>query len=173
MRALDSNLVVTVGSERDLLPFIREHDTGQIPITGVVWYVSNPALLQIDPTTGRAKALGRGDVVVTASRGEAAGAPPAQLIISIVDEESVLVKEVSVTPAAKRMQLDESIMLQASVRMADGQLNGNVIWASSDSTVAAVNSTTGEVRALRAGNVTIVAAYAAEKRWLSWSLASR
>jgi hypothetical protein len=83
--------------------------------------------------------------------------------VSVVEKHAVL--QVNVDPPTPKLALQQSIPLKARVTMADGQINGNVTWGSSDSTIAAVNPTTGEVTALREGRVTIVASYAADPRY--------
>jgi hypothetical protein len=62
------------------------------------------------------------------------------------------------------MEPEESLRLIAEVQLADGQINGNVQWSSSDDTIATVNPTTGKVTALREGRVTVVAAYALDPK---------
>jgi hypothetical protein len=62
------------------------------------------------------------------------------------------------------MEPEESLRLVAEVQMADGQIHGNVQWSSSDDTIATVNPTTGAVKALREGRVTVVAAYALDPK---------
>lgn len=83
-----------------------------------------------------------------------------QMMIEVVGEGSALVKEVQVLPSSHHMVVGDSVSLRAQVLMPDGQINGNVVWASSDNTIAAVNPTTGVVSALRPDRMTIVAGYA-------------
>ncbi|MEB3222406.1 MAG: Ig-like domain-containing protein [Candidatus Sericytochromatia bacterium] len=72
--------------------------------------------------------------------------------------------KVLVSPGKPVMEPSESLRLIAEVQLADGQINGNVVWSSSDDTIATVNATTGAVTALREGRVTIVAAYALDTK---------
>jgi hypothetical protein len=125
-----------------------------------VWEVSNPAVLSIDQATGRAKALDKGTVVVQVKpQGNDAGAT--QLVIEVVGEADVPVKEIKITPESHQMAVGDSVTLRAQVFLPDGQINGNVLWASSDTTIATINSSNGTVTALKPGRVTLVAAYAA------------
>jgi len=164
-------LVIKVGEQRDLLPFLRLTETGAVPFIPLTWEVSNPELLSIDSGTGRAKGLGAGIVVVqvkAAGNGANLGqvrtvggtADAAQMIIEIVGEGSAVVKDVQVLPGSSQLVVGDSVTLRAQVFLPDGQINGNVVWASSDNTIATVNPTTGSVTALKPGRVTIVAGYA-------------
>jgi hypothetical protein len=72
--------------------------------------------------------------------------------------------KVLVSPGKPVMEPEESLRLIAEVQLADGQINGNVQWSSSDDTIATVNPTTGKVTALREGRVTVVAAYALDPK---------
>jgi sugar lactone lactonase YvrE len=141
------------------LPFIRVAATGAVPFIPLTWEVSNPSLLTIDPSTGRAKGIKAGSVVVQVKApGNDTGAT--QLIIAVVGEGAAVVKDVQVQPNSHHLVLGDTITLRAQVFMPDGQINGNVAWSSSDDTIATVNRTNGEVSALRPGRVTIIAAYA-------------
>ncbi|MEB3329046.1 MAG: Ig-like domain-containing protein, partial [Candidatus Sericytochromatia bacterium] len=72
--------------------------------------------------------------------------------------------KVLVSPGKPVMEPEESLRLIAEVQLADGQINGNVQWSSSDDTIATVTPTTGQVKALREGRVTVVAAYALDPK---------
>jgi sugar lactone lactonase YvrE len=159
LKVAQPSMAIGVGQEKDLLPFIRVASTGAVPFIPLTWEVSNPSLLSIDPSTGRAKGLSKGSVVVQVKApGNDAGAT--QLMIEVMGEGAAVVKDVKVIPATHHMVLGESVTLRAEVQMPDGQVNGNVIWASSDDTIATVNRTNGAVTALKPGRVTVLAAYA-------------
>lgn len=66
--------------------------------------------------------------------------------------------DITVTPAQIVLEVGSQQDLLAEVTYADGQVDGNVRWTSSDSRIAQINATTGRVNALREGRVTIVAA---------------
>ena len=53
---------------------------------------------------------------------------------------------VKVEPDRPVLQPGEKTRLGAQVRLADGQVNANVIWSSSDDGVATVNRASGEAR---------------------------
>lgn len=159
LKAVFPTMTMNVGEEKDLLPLIRILNTDTVPFVPLTWAVSNPALLSVDPVTGRAKALAVGSVVVQVKAGnDQAGAT--QIIVEIVGEGSGVVKAVHVVPGSHKMAVGESVTLRAHVFMPDGQIHGNVVWSSSDNTIATVNQSNGAVTALKPGRVTIVAAYA-------------
>ncbi|MEB3196343.1 MAG: Ig-like domain-containing protein [Candidatus Sericytochromatia bacterium] len=89
--------------------------------------------------------------------------PQATRPAPVAREENEALK-VLVSPSKPVMEPGESVSLTPEVRFADGQINGNVLWSSSDDTIATVNRSTGKVTALREGRVTIVAGYAQNPR---------
>lgn len=157
--AIQPTIAFKVGEEKDLLPFIRVQETGAVPFIPLTWAISNPALLSINAATGRAKGLGPGSAVVQV-RAQGFPAGIAQLIIELVGNGPAVVKDVLVLPSSHHAAVGDFIVLQAQVFLPDGQINGNVGWASSDNTIATVNPTNGVVTALRPGRVTIIAGYA-------------
>jgi sugar lactone lactonase YvrE len=158
LTAVQSNFALGVGQEQSLLPFIRIAGTGEVPFVPLKWEVSDPSLLSIDPATGRAKGLAAGTAVVKVTvQGRESGS--AQLFVEVAGEGVAAVREIRVRPASHNLVVGEEVVLRAEVVLPDGQINGNVVWSSSDDTIAIVNPTNGEVRALKPGRVTIVAAY--------------
>lgn len=156
--------VLEVGKEQDLLPHLRNLD-GDIPIAREVeWSTSNRALISLDADTGRIKGTSPGTAVVYARlKGAPSTSARATFTIEILD--TTLVKQVRLNPDSLRLMVGESRKIVAEVLMANGEINGNVNWSSSDDTIAVVNRTTGEVSAVTPGRVTIVAAYAPEPRY--------
>jgi hypothetical protein len=82
----------------------------------------------------------------------------AQLSLNVVANKSAV--QIVLTPATAILQPGDSQPLLAAVHLADGTVNANVNWSSSDGTIATVNPTTGVVTALKEGRVTIKATYA-------------
>lgn len=159
LTATQDRVVIRVGQERDLLPFIRMRRTRSVPFRRLTWEVSNPAILSVDSGTGRARGLSAGTAVVQVKASpEYNGA--AQLIIEVVGEEAPEVEDISVFPSDHAMAVGEEVPMQAQVQLPDGQINGNVLWSSSDTTLIAINASNGVATALRPGRVTVVAAYA-------------
>ena len=85
--------------------------------------------------------------------------------IEVAVEEKPSVLLVKIDPATATVALGAKQALHAQVTLADGQINGNVVWSSSDDGIATVNPTTGDLLALREGKVTIVASYAPDSRY--------
>ncbi|GEM_PF-3165671 len=162
--AAQQMFTVEVGRDLDLLPSLRTLD-GDIPgVREVEWSTSNSSLVSIDTQTGRIRGASPGTAVIYARfKGSPVGSARATLTIEVLD--TVLVEQVSVTPASLTLTVGESRKAIAEVRMANGEINGNVNWSSSDDTIARVNRTTGEVNAVAPGRVTIVATYALESRY--------
>jgi sugar lactone lactonase YvrE len=154
---------MAVGSEHDLLPLIRTAADNRVPVQALEWVVSNPAVLSIDALTGRAKALSAGTVVVTV-RTPGVEAGSAQIVVTVTDKQ-ISGPEITVVPMMSHLAVGESVSLQAQVRLPDGQVNGNVVWSSSDSTIASVNPSSGVATVLKPGRVTILASYLVDSRF--------
>jgi hypothetical protein len=162
VRAVLEGMTLKVGDSRDILPYLRNFD-GLIPLPDELdWSVSNPSILTINRNDGTIRAGSAGTAVVYAFL-RSNGANRAQMTIEVL--ETVLVRQVSILPPRLVLSVGESRRVRAEVEMADGEINSNVNWSSSDDTVARVNPTTGEVNPLRPGRVTIVASYAVDTRY--------
>jgi hypothetical protein len=118
------------------------------------WSVSNPDVVALNPSNGRVKGLARGRAVITV-RLRSNPTNPAQVRVSVVGSGAT----VKVAPDVVQLVVGEAVDLQSFVTLPDGQINGNVTWASSDATIAHVN-VSGRVSALQTGRVTVVATYA-------------
>lgn len=160
LRAKASAAELTLGEERPLAALVVDAN-GIVLTSGVTWLSSNPAVLTINPTSGQAKALAAGTAVVIASL---QANPAAQAQIEVRVTEKQLVKQIVVDPASPRLEDGGKVNLTAQVFMADGTINGNVTWASSDEAIATVTAA-GEVRARKEGKVTIEAIYALDPRF--------
>ena len=68
----------------------------------------------------------------------------------------ILVTDITVSPGNKTLVVGESDLLMAEVTPANAA-NKDIIWSSEDQSVASVNSISGMVTALHAGNTTIYA----------------
>jgi hypothetical protein len=162
VRAVLDDMTIKVGDTRDILPYLRDFD-GMIPLPDELnWDVSNPSILTINRADGTIRGGSAGKAVVYAFL-RSNGANRAQITIEVLD--TVLVRQVTIIPARLALPVGESRRVRAEVEMADGEINSNVNWSSSDSTIAQVNPTTGEVNPLKPGRVTIVASYAVDSRY--------
>lgn len=67
------------------------------------------------------------------------------------------VKEVQAIPDQLVMTEGGKLKANASVIYSDNSRNSDLLWSSSDNTIASVNNTTGDISGLKAGIVTIIA----------------
>jgi hypothetical protein len=160
LRAKQSSVQLGLGEERPLNALVVDAN-GLVQTSGVTWLSTNPSVVTVNPTSGQAKALGAGTAVVVATS-QANPAATAQIEVTVT--EAQLVKQIVVDPASPSIEKDGKVKLTATVHMADGTINANVKWQSSDESVATV-SASGEVRGRKDGKVTIEAVYALDPRY--------
>ena len=113
----------------------------------VIWSSSDPSVVTVDEK-GIASGVKEGTASVTA----AVDGKEARCDITVVSE----VTSFSIDPAQADMVVGDILQLKA-VTVPDG-IDGEVLWSSSDESVAAV-SAAGEVSAVSAGNVTVTASF--------------
>ena len=113
----------------------------------VIWSSSDPSVVTVDEK-GVASGVKEGTASVTA----AVDGQEARCDITVVSE----VTSFSIDPAQADMVVGDILQLKA-VTVPDG-IDGEVLWSSSDESVAAV-SAAGEVSAVSAGNVTVTASF--------------
>ena len=161
LAATATTVELTLGEER-LLGAMLKDGAGVAPAAGaVLWQSTNQQVASIHPTTGQAKGIAPGTTVIIATL--VGSNARTQFEVKVVDKFTV--RAISVEPANPVLEIGERQALRATVAMANGTVSSNVSWTSSDSTVATVNPTTGEVSALREGRVTIEAAYTVDTRF--------
>ena len=154
-------MTLTIGEEKGLATYLK--DTPELLLPGaVIWVSTDEKVVSVDSATGVAKALKEGNVVVL---GISKADPNKKFTFDVTVGESRSVLLIRVEPGKPTIKPGEKVKLMAEVRLVDGQVNSNVIWSSSDDTVATVNGTTGEVSALKEGKVTILASYAADNKY--------
>lgn len=161
LRTSTTRLVMMSGDTKDMNSLVQRA-SGGTPTQTVVWTSNNDVVAAVSANSGVVQADRIGTALIT---GRLSGDPASAVTIevTVVEKHSVLL--VKVDPATPKITVGQSLKLKAEVTMADGQINGNVSWSSSDNTIAVINPTTGEVSALREGKVTIMAAYSAEPRY--------
>jgi uncharacterized protein YjdB len=71
--------------------------------------------------------------------------------------KDIAVKEVQAIPDQLVMVEGNKLKATANVVYVDNSRNSDIVWSSSDNTLASVNPTTGEISALKEGIVTIIA----------------
>lgn len=145
---------------KGLLALIKD-ERGQIVAWPLSWSSTAPAVASVD-ASGQVKALTRGSATIVVAL-QANPAVRAQIPVEVVTNLSSL--GVTITPGAPTIAIGETpLTLRGEVQLADGQVNANVLWSSSDSLIATVNPTTGQVNGLREGQVTIVGTYALDDK---------
>ncbi len=150
-------------NEERLLGDILKDQAGNQPAAGaVLWQSTNPAVATVHPTTGQAKGVAPGVTVFVATLA-ASPAARTQFEVKVVDKFTV--RQITIEPANPTLVIGEKAGLRAAVAMADGTISANVVWSSSDDTIATVNPTNGEVFALKEGRVTIEGTYALDTRF--------
>lgn len=116
------------------------------------WRSSRPAVASVDAFSGLVTARSPGVTEITATLGVGSHA---RVLVKVSSRQEVV--RVEIDPPALAMDPGERRQLMSRVEMARGEITGAVIWSSSDYTVASVNPTTGEVTALRPGEITVKA----------------
>src|SRR6266511_327269 len=128
-------------------------DTSGTPMTGqaVAWASSNGAVATVTGS-GLVSAVGPGLATITATSGGKSGT-------AAITVTSVPVAAVDVAPAVATIPQGQTTQLTATPKDAAGTpLSGRLVtWASSNTSVATVNSSSGLVSGVAAGSATITA----------------
>ena len=114
----------------------------------VKWSSSDMGIVAVQD--GLIKAISQGTAIVTATANDGSGAS-GHCIVTVV-EAGVAVKGVKLSPDELNLAIGDKATLTAEVEPSDAA-NKNVIWFSSDESVATVND--GEVEAIAEGEATI------------------
>jgi alpha-tubulin suppressor-like RCC1 family protein/uncharacterized protein YjdB len=142
---------VPVGVERTLLGEAFDAGTAPLPNRVFAWTSSNPAVATVT-SLGVVRGVAPGTVTITgSSEGQSA---TAEITVFVPP-----VATVEVTPATGTLGIGEELQLAAALEDADGNpIAGRAVtWQSSNALVATV-STSGLVRGVGPGDVTITAA---------------
>jgi len=114
------------------------------------WTTSNASVVSVDSRTGSIKGVGGGTATVTATTHNGLSASTQVTVIPIPDPTGIVIE-----PVSKGIIIGNSMSLNATVEPA-GSFN-KLVWTSSDSSVAAVNSSSGKITAKKEGTATITA----------------
>ncbi|HUR95131.1 MAG TPA: Ig-like domain-containing protein [Gemmatimonadales bacterium] len=117
----------------------------------VTWASNSPEILTVEALTGLARGHAAGTARVLVRSGDRTSTAELRVMPGTVGALQVL--------GARPMAVGETLALRASVRDAEGQEVSDmpVAWTTSDSAVAAVDASTGEVTGRAPGAVTIAA----------------
>ena len=140
-------LTLTEGEELQLTATVAPENATNKEVT---WSSSDNTIATVSET-GLVTAIAAGEATITASAGEVSDSVEITVEPLVVEVESV-----TITPA-EAQQLTEGEELQLTATVApENATNKEVIWSSSDNTIATV-SETGLVTAIAAGEATITA----------------
>ena len=120
------------------------------------WTSSNNSVATVD-SNGLVKAKGNGTAVITAAATDDSGCS-ASCTITVTDPQNIPVTGITLNKTSVSMDAMDTYQLTASVTPATAA-NQNLVWSSSDESVATVNSK-GLVTAIAKGTATITAAAA-------------
>lgn len=118
----------------------------------VTWSSSAPSVATVDEN-GKVTAVKAGEAVITATAGEKTA--ECAVTVTPVPVKSVTIK----TRSQTTFKVGDSVTLGASVNDDATIADKEIVWSSSDDTVATVDETTGKVNFKAEGEVTITAAY--------------
>jgi WD40 repeat protein len=163
IRPIANQTLIAVKQEQDLTSLLRTQ-SGLLPTQPVLWTSSDSSVAYVAPTTGKVVGNKVGTAILTGTLSQGNGAA-SSVRIEVQVVEKAEVREITLSPADPTLGIGERVKLVPRVQMANGEINANVVWSSSDDTVAVVNKSNGEVSALREGVVTIIAAYAPDVRY--------
>lgn len=119
----------------------------------VSWFSNNPAIATIDSNTGLVTAVGAGEVDVTVVTND--GGYRASAIINVTGNAPIVdVYNVTVTPTTVALNVGETFQLAANVQP-ENATDQSVSWFSNNPAIATIDSTTGLVTAVGAGEVDV------------------
>jgi serine/threonine protein kinase/uncharacterized protein YjdB len=148
------------GDSVALRALVRSPRGDTLPGADVTWASSNPAVASVDALTGMAHAVEPGTTVVLARSGSESSFAELTVLGSPIAAIQIL--------GARPMAVRETLALRITVN--DGREtepnDSPVSWASSDSSVAAVDPATGEVVGRAPGSVRISATADAATAWI-------
>ncbi len=147
---LPANPTVTVGTTTQLVGEVRDQNGLAIAGATVLWSSDNSPVASIS-STGLLTGNTQGNANITATSGSLTRTVAASVT-------AVAVASVSVAPATGRMQVGDSLRVEAVARDAQGSaLSGRAVaWTSSNAAIASVNSS-GVIRGTGAGSAVITA----------------
>ncbi len=155
-----SEVVLRSGDQKLLTAFVYmpngDSDTSN---KNILWESSERGIVDIDEK-GKIKAVRSGEASITAKFKDSDVI--SRILVSVTDKK--LVERIDITPLELKLKAGETAVLTGSVTLTDGTKNSNIIWTSSDNTIAIVNEF-GKVSAVKEGVASIVANYATDSKY--------
>ena len=145
----DTTVFTALGETAQLDAEVRDQN-GRTMVEAAVTWSSDAAAVASVNSAGLVTAVGNGTATITASVGEASGAATAVVVQSV--------SSVTVSPAAGRIAVGDTLRLAAEAFDANGQRveDAEFTWASSDESVATVDAS-GLVRGIAESTTSITA----------------
>lgn len=150
VRVSPENFVVSVNDAKDLIAVVTYTDgTSDANVT---WSSSDSRIVDINPTTGKIQAKGEGvATIVVAALGDNARKANVQVTVRKGSVTEALAK---VEPKEAALAVGETVQLAAQIQLSDGSNSPNVLYTSSNQSVAVVSGA-GLVTAAGKGKATI------------------
>jgi serine/threonine-protein kinase len=147
---------LTPGASRQLLAEVRDSTGQKVSGSGVSWFSTHPAVVRVDSSTGRIRAVAPGRTTVVAISGK--WRDSTAVVVRRASPQPPVPASVTITPASS-LTVGDTATLNASVQDASGApfAGAELTWTSSDPGVAAVDSI-GRVLGKAPGTATITAA---------------
>jgi uncharacterized protein YjdB len=163
---------LTVGSLTQLAAEVRDTGGKLVPAFNVVWMSTNPAIASVDSSTGALRAVKAGRAEIVAAAG--ASRDSARIVVrpAVGEVPAVLY------PASLSIEPHDPVKVGETVTLGLTALDRRgkpvratrVTWSSSEPQVAAVNASTGRVRAYAPGSTLIIARSGSESAIASLSV---
>lgn len=154
-----STLSLSNGSTSTLTATVSPTDAGD---TSVSWASSNTAVATVD-SSGKVSAWSVGTAVITVTTVD--GSKTATCTVTVT---AVVVSSVVLDITSKSLDVGKTVLLTATVKP-DNAANKNLIWMSSDASVATVDSN-GVVTAVKAGSAVITVKTADQSKTATCSI---
>jgi hypothetical protein len=142
---------LAVGDSVQLVASTSADSAEARPLAGVRWSSSEPGIVAVDPTRGLAQAVSVGSAIVTAQSGSARGT----VVVTVRPGEvaSVIIAE----PRAMRVGDEQELRVTVTDQRDQVLYGREVLWTSSDTTVATVERADGIVTAVAPGTTRLTA----------------
>ena len=119
----------------------------------VKWSSDNPGIADVNALTGEIMAIAEGKAVIRAETKD--GLISAEINVTVKASE-VKINEIRITPPEDEVKVGDVVSLKATV-LPENAINKELIWSVDNTDRAAIDSVTGELKALKAGKIKVTA----------------
>lgn len=121
----------------------------------VSWFSNNPEIVTVDPNTGLVTAISGGEIDITAVSTD--GSYQASVVIKVTGTAApIRVYNVFATPSSISLEVGETFQLLALVEPSNAT-DQSVSWFSNNPNIATIDTNTGLVTAISAGEIDVTA----------------